>query len=448
MSQLRMPQGDTHVAMSSWIAVAGLCGWKFRLGLVFGVPGSGGLGSLAGLYVHKVLARSGGAIERVWASRGSQSEIATRLDREIEPIRGETLGEWKRDLEDRFELVDFEAQELIAGARLHGMIEGLAQYMVGRSPPDRILTELQITNTTAHQEGRVDAIFEWPDHYSTVDFKTYSDDEPRSNGYDHLQIVSNGMLANYRYGRPELDFTNNELLVVYTGGIYLPRATDRMIEKVVAARSYVLGCLTPDRVQTITQEACYRCERPEACGYYKDVERLHRSGQLPESEEELRRRIWHRRYAVLDFRQISHRNKFIVSLNDLPTLEKFKILETGYSMRARTSDGKAVLLTKKGGSRAFLDGDLIRVIGVEKDKPTLACVSFNGSVVTANNDGIEVTLSEHTASDASRQLTGLPVAVMRTEIDLTRRELQALDYIQRRAPTQIREIAQALLGED
>jgi len=152
LSQLRMPQGDTHVAMSSWIAVAGLCGWKFRLGLVFGVPGSGGLGSLAGLYVHKVLARSGGAIERVWASRGSQSEIATRLDREIEPIRGETLGEWKRDLEDRFELVDFEAQELIAGARLHGMIEGLAQYMVGRSPPDRILTELQITNTTAHQD--------------------------------------------------------------------------------------------------------------------------------------------------------------------------------------------------------------------------------------------------------------------------------------------------------
>src|SRR5439155_824304 len=201
-----MPQGETHVVMSSWIAIAGLCGWKFRLGLVFGVPGSGGLGSLAGLYVHKVLARSGGAIERVWASRGSQSEIATRLDREIEPIRGETLGEWKSDLEDRFELVDFEAQELIAGARLNGMIE-----------------------------------------------------------------------------------------------------------KVVAARSYVLGCLTPDRVQTITQEACYRCERPEACGYYKDVERLHRSGQLPESEEELRRRIWHRRYAVLDFRQISHRNKFIVS---------------------------------------------------------------------------------------------------------------------------------------
>src|SRR5438552_13356629 len=336
MSSLRVPAGDTHLAMSSWISVAGQCGWKFRLNMVFGVPGTGTMGSAAGHFVHNVLARAGDEIESSWRAGGTQSQIASNLSRRIAPLRNELLQEWTRDLQDRYDRVNLEAQELVANSRLTDSLDGLAQFMVKYPPPGMILTELALTNVQTHHEGRLDALFEWDDRWTTVDFKTYSDEAPRSHGYDHLQIVANGMLANYRYGRDEIDFSSNELLVIYTGGIYLPRPTELVIGKVLAARAYVLQCLRPSQGPTFPGQACYTCQRPDACNYYREIESRHRSGQLPETEDEFRRRI----------------------------------------------------------------------------------------------------------------LVGLKIVVMRTEIDLTKRELQALDYIQRRAPQEVREIAQVMLGED
>src|SRR5437667_7074641 len=416
--------------------------------MVFGVPGTGTMGSAAGHFVHNVLARAGDEIESSWRAGGTQSQIASNLSRRIAPLRNELLQEWTRDLQDRYDRVNLEAQELVANSRLAGMLDGLAQFMVKYPPPGRILTELALTNVQTHHEGRLDALFEWDDRWTTVDFKTYSDEAPRSHGYDHLQIVANGMLANYRYGRDEIDFSSNELLVIYTGGIYLPRPTELVIGKVLAARAYVLQCLRPSQGPTFTGQACYTCQRPDACNYYREIERRHRSGQLPETEDEFRRRIWKRRYAVLDFRQISHKNKFIVAINDFETLSKYKILEAGYSLRSQPASGRSILLGRDGGTTSFLPGDLVKIIGIEPGKPLLACANFNGSVVISDNSGIEVVLNANSPLNVRRLLVGLKIVVMRTEIDLTKRELQALDYIQRRAPQEVREIAQVMLGED
>lgn len=399
--------------------------------------------------MHKVLSRAGENIEKAWSSGGTQIEMADRLSREIEPIKAEMLPEWKKDIEDRYESLDFDAAKVLAETRLGGIVEGLAQYMARYPAPQRVLNEIQIMNADTRHEGRVDAIFEWKNRYATVDFKTYSDEAPRSHGYDHLQIVANGMLANYRYSRPETDFTNNELVVIYTGGVYLPRATARVVEKVASARNYVLGCLQSERsheVQTFVGK-CYGCEKQDACNYYKTVERLHRAGQLSEAEEELRRRTWRRRYVVLDFRQVSHTNKFIAALNGYDLLERYKILETGYSIASRLANAQSLLLARPGGSISFLEGDAVKVIGLEQNVPIMGCINFNGSIEVVNQQGVEVALHEHALPDAHRLLRHLPIALMRTEVDLTKRELQALDYIQRRACPPIREIAQALLGE-
>jgi hypothetical protein len=406
---------------------------------------------LAGFFVHDVLSRSSGVIEQVWRSKlGTQTELLDALTREIQPIKAERLMEWKDELEERFEHLDIDSLRIVAETRLAGIIEGLAQFMAPRPPPNHILTELQITNTETHHEGRIDALFEWDERYATLDFKTYADEVPRSHSYDHLQIVANGMLANYRHNHIETDFSSNELAIIYAGGVYLPRATERMIEKVVAARSYVLGCIQTSGsapIQQLTHTVCYVCQMPESCSFYKRLEGLHRSGELSEAEEQLRSASWRRRYAILDFRQISHKNKFLVSLNDYNTLEKYGVLETGYSITSR-SDGETLLLHRNGGSSIFLEGDTVKAVGLEKCTPTLASVNFNGAITAVNPHGVEVTFNDRRANDAYRLMRELPVCLMKTEIDLTKRELQALDYIQRRAPEQIRKVAQALLGEE
>jgi hypothetical protein len=186
---------------------------------------------------------------------------------------------------------------------------------------------------------------------------------------------------------------------------------------------------------------------PDSCSFYKRLERLHRTGELSEAEEQLRSASWRRRYAILDFRQISHKNKFLVSLNDYPTLEQYGILENGYSITSRPA-GDTLFLHRSEGSSIFLEGDTVKAIGLEESTPILASVNFNGSVTAINQQGIEVTFTDGRAADAYRLMSQLPICVMRTEIDLTKRELQALDFIQRRAPQQIRKVAQALLGEE
>ena len=447
---LNIPR-DTHLAMSSWIAQAALCGWKFRLGLIFGVPGGGNRGSLAGFFVHQVLSRAGETIERVWHSGGTESSIVDQLAGELNPVQALVLPEWRKDLEDRYESVDFDAHRIVAEMRLRGIVEGLAQYMARREPPRKVLNELQIMDPHTHHEGRLDAIFEWDDRCATVDFKTYSDEAPRSHGYDHLQIVANGMLANYRYGRPGTDFTNNELVIIYTGGLYFPRPTQRMVERVTSARDYVLGCLQSSQsheAQTLNRYACQFCEKQDACGFYRTIERLHRTGQLADADEELRRSTWRRRYAILDYRQISHKNKFTVALNQLRLLEQYKVLETGYSLGPSSPNANSMLLIRRGGSNAFLEGDAVRIIGLEPGRPIMGSINFNGSVEVVSQQGVEVGLTGRPVSDVCRLLNGLPIALMRTEVDLTKRELQALDYIQRRASPTVREIAEALLGEE
>jgi len=99
-----------------------------------------------------------------------------------------------------------------ARLRLQG-IGGVLHDKINQDPPsNRIVSEITITNPVTRHEGRIDAIFEYPDYVETVEWKTYADGGV--SAYDRNQTISNGMLVNYRYGRIEDDFDGDVLTII------------------------------------------------------------------------------------------------------------------------------------------------------------------------------------------------------------------------------------------
>ena len=441
----------THLAMTSDIALAATCGWKYRLLRIFGVPYKGSFGGLVGIVVHDILARSGGAIHETW-QRAPSGSYLTWLSEKTALIKAEVFSEWT----EKFEQGSHTIEELfeLAERRFDSMLEGISRLMVEKKAPSRFLTELQISNPGTGHEGRLDALAEWDDgRYATIDYKTNTDEAPQSHGYDHYQIVANGMLANYRNNLPEDDFNRNELLILYPGGCYHPHPTPKVQTIVREARDYVLSAVSSasaaaaDAIRELSvPKACWICQRPEECGYYRSLEGMHREGTLPSDQEELRRLVWQRRYKVLDYRQISHRWKFMVAANSLEELERLRIVETGYTIQGMDKKGGLAVLSRRGGTRVFLKGDPVQIVALEKGRPILSCMNFRGAIHGVITDGIEVKIGSHNLAEVGRLAGDQSLMAMRSEVDLTKSELQSLDFIQRRASPAVIQMARAFLG--
>ena len=447
MSRTEISLSTTHLAMTSDISTAATCGWKYRLPKIFGVPTSGSFGGLVGWAVHDVLSKSGGVIHETWKTATDRLQLG-RLREEVEPSKQEVFLGWREKFVEGSHTID--EFLTLAEARLEAMLEGLAELMSDRGPPDRFLTEIQITNPQTHHQGRIDALAEWGADYATIDYKTYDDEAPRSHGYDHFQTVANGMLANYRNRRPESDFSHNQLVILYPGGRRYPRPTERVQEIVKEARAYVLAALSSSSTENVqvlrVPKACWVCQRPDECNFYRSLERMHREGNLPSSDDELRRLLWQRRYRVLDFRQISHRWDFMVSEKPLEELERLRVAEAGYRIGAIDKVNGTILLSRSQGTRTFLKGDPVQLVVLEPDKPILACMNFRGSIQATVVNGLEVKITSHPLSEVTRLATNSSLLAMRTEVDLTKRELSSLDFIQRRASPVVKEIARVFLG--
>jgi hypothetical protein len=75
-----------------------------------------------------------------------------------------------------------------ARMRLQGIARVLHDKMSQDPAPTRIVSEITITNPVTRHEGRIDAIFEYPDHVETVEWKTYADGG--MSAYDRNQTLS------------------------------------------------------------------------------------------------------------------------------------------------------------------------------------------------------------------------------------------------------------------
>jgi hypothetical protein len=85
----------------------------------------------------------------------------------------------------------------------------------------------------------------------------------------------------------------------------------------------------------------------------------------------------------------------------------------------------------------------VRIIGLEPEVPLLACISCIGTIRESNNGRTIVEVY----SGNPNQLQGFEILLLKINVDLTRRELESLDFVHRN-PGRIQNIAYSLLGED
>ena len=67
----------------------------------------------------------------------------------------------------------------------------------------RALTEVTISNVNKHHEGRLDALEFDQREYGVLDWKTNNMNQASTGGKDRWQLISNILLANYRYSDDE-----------------------------------------------------------------------------------------------------------------------------------------------------------------------------------------------------------------------------------------------------
>jgi len=440
---------DTHIAVSTDIATIAVCPWKFRLPKVFGSQPQASFErqTLAGRVCHEVLSVAMlGPVLDVWRLNLKDSGFAHRaLLRELESTKNEVLSEEleKSNLTDEKAAVAKEDVE----DRLFALTLGFSKDFVSREPPPKLVrTELLISNPRVGQEGRLDALMEADDgRYVVLDWKTYSNDPPHSHGYDHFQLVANGFLANYRYKREEEDFSSCGMAIVYYGGVYFPNPPSAiLIEKVKTARKYVLDSLcgrAAPRAKMPPWTVCYDyCPYFEACWFYREEMRLSREGALDPGYDSLRRLLWSRRYTVIEKRAVTHKEKYLVEIatsqfgdrEGLEQLKRASILEDGYRIVEHDIQSAQITLYKQGGTSVFGKRSVVRIIGIEENMPLLACVNAHGSVYDINGDNLTLKIYGSNTKSAIPQLAKLPVALLKSNVDLTARELGPLDLVHRK----------------
>jgi hypothetical protein len=132
-------------------------------------------------------------------------------------------------------------------------------------------------------------------------------------------------------------------------------------------------------------------------------------------------------------------------------LSQLRIAEFNYTLEdIATSDigGKyAITLRKQTSGGSQLDnGDSVRVIGLEPNIPTLACISCTGYIREVNESDNAVVIVD-VNNGQPNQLRNFPIMLLKTELDLTKRELASIDFIHRSGGRRRQEIALAILGE-
>lgn len=436
--QQAAPRNESyHLAMSSDIGHAAVCGLKFKLPRVMGAIPEGNESFIPGFIAHNALESISETIVELWRASpipNSQQIMEVwnpNMQRVFADIREKQLGNPDSNIEQYISQ---------AYRRLQGIASVLHDKMSKNPPPNRILSEVAITNPDTRHEGRIDAIFQYPGYVETVEWKTYADGGV--SAYDRYQTISNGMLVNYRYRRAEEDFNGNVLTVITPSKIHNPRPTDLALDAVKQARGYILQVLDGNRMRTNLPHriVCESCSYIQPCSFYMS-DRV---------DNEQKRMIWRRRFRVLKKRERTHVNKFLAQRLSIEQLIELRLADSGYQIEETISLSsigiQTITLVKKNNYHSaslLYAGDSVRIIGLESEIPLLACISCIGTIRESNNGR---TIVEVYSGNPS-QLQGFEILLLKTDVDLTRRELESLDFVHRN-PGRIQNIAYSLLGED
>ena len=419
--------GQTHFAESSDIASTSICARKFLLPRILGATGRGNEKYIPGSIAHVVLDKAGTGLLHLWEPKATREVI-------LEDWRG-AMEEVFADSERRAEARGYSAESVrkhivAAHSRLESIAAVLSVYFQENPPPRKIVTEVTISNPTTRHEGRVDAIFEYDNSSETIEWKTNVTGS--ISQYERIQTVANGMLVNYRYGRAEDDFASNRLTIFTPEGIHHPIPTEKALNGVREARQFILATLanTHPRYDMPSMAVCYECSFYYPCRFYL----------YDKTRDDVKKLLCNRRFRVLKKRERSHANKFLAVELPAPALAELGIVEQDYSLKAIDRD--ILTLEKASETERVFAGDSVRVIGLEPNIPLLACVSCNGSVSNVEGKAVKVQIFR----GKTCVLQGLPIALLRVDVGLSKRELESIDRVHRN-PGPYQDLALAMIGE-
>ncbi|MDE1853281.1 MAG: PD-(D/E)XK nuclease family protein [Thaumarchaeota archaeon] len=437
------------MVQSTEVATATVCPFLFRLSYPFGANFGTGVFQV-GIVAHEILSEAlPGPILDAWGTNPSADDSTVRkIMVEMAGLNEETLTNNIEEMTKRgFVLREHFREEVLDQAR--GLVQGILDGVISKqTAPHRILTEQTITNLKVHLEGRLDALLEWGGRqYGVLDWKTGNLDPIRSGGYDQWQMISNVLLANYRYHGDEDDFTGLRFAkgIYYQGSHNFRMPPSPMaLAKVKQSRSYALNVLSdrsPPAQKPRFCPVCDGCTGPvDDCYFYRYEGKLLREGTLPKPLWNIRRQLMRQAYEVIRERAVTHKDKFAIQkfvdswgLDEaLSELEKAGIIATGYRMGEVS--GRRVTLHGAGERRFFRQRAPVRLVGLESGIPLLACVNESASIVETRLGEIEVEFSRKPLTRrAIKELKDLPIVVLPSEINLTRRMLQPLHIFHRMA---------------
>jgi hypothetical protein len=392
-----------------------------------------------------------------WEYRVKDYENRARLiERDAASIIEEVLKD-KRDWIRRENRPEPENYEDDLRDRFHGLLVGFSKRIMSKYwQPKRALTEITITNTGDFQEGRPDGIAEYSGNYfALVDWKAY--DLDKASQHEMWQLLSNILLANYRYTGSEDNWSKCLFgCVAYYGGAYVPRIplNPARIQKLKNDRMFAHEVLCGRSPKVQKPAFCPVCntgaEGCSDCRFYREDSLLAYEGRLPDNYNQIRKLLLNKRYRILEQRAETHRHKFIINtLIDrlgedlaLQELEKTGIVHRGYQFISYANSSfnnslecKKLVTLRKNDFRIFLEPrKVIRIIGKENGIPLLSCVNIQGVIKEVNGPELVVDLHDMTsARRATQQVFSYPLILMPDEINLTRRILEPLHKFHRLA---------------
>ena len=309
--------------------------------------------------------------------------------------------------------------------RFHGLLVGIGKrLMTHYKRPKRALTEVTISNVNKHHEGRLDAALEFDQReYGVLDWKTNNMNQASTGGKDRWQLISNILLANYRYSGDENNWDKFRFgAVIYHQKAYLPDLPIQQdwIDKVKNDRQFAYEVLCGGRPYTQKPQFCPVCDRggesSSECQFYRKDSRLANEGKLPLEYARIRGQLIKRRYLVLDERAETHKHKFVIQtmINNfgekiaLEELENSSIIYGNYKLDS--VEGNSVILTRNNSNHdtasaiTFLEPrKVVRIIGrEEQDIPLLASISEKGFVKEVDESKLVIDLGSIAAERAKQ----------------------------------------------
>ena len=300
-----MRNSTTQVVQSTEIATACQCQHLFKLSYPNGVL-RGDKDYLIANTVHEILSLivDGPVIENWQFGIKDYKNVATKIMIESSSIIKDTTGYIKETAKQENRHISEDFEERVNDLTYH-LIESLTKRIMKKyQQPNRAITEVTISNIQNYHEGRIDALLEYSDGYALLDWKTYLINNTISS-YEKWQLISNLLLANYRYTGSEDNWQKYLFSsIVHFSGAYFPKfdTVTKEKEKIVDNRNFAYSVLCGQKVHAQKPKFCPVCdnnsEGSKECRFYREDSKLAYEGKLPAQYDKMRRQFYGKRYDI------------------------------------------------------------------------------------------------------------------------------------------------------